>query len=581
MKSLWQHQDESLHSARSLYAKCFRSILIQGVTGTGKTRMVASAINNAISRHRPGQESIPESKREFQTVWFIVPRKELLWQSNQELNSWKIQNQVISGGGTQRNGFNVYIWSRDTLVRRLRAKQVFKFPDLIIFDEAHIAIDQQLEIKQAAPGGTIILGVTATPERLDGRPLLGMYDVMVEGPQMQWFVENKFLKRPYVLSIPPNMRITSEQDLKYNTAGDLTRDAQKKLDELYKARARGQRFIFGNEIEHYKKHAPGQSFLVFVRTLEQAEDIAQEFTENGIPCKRIDGTMADGKRKEIVTAYKNRRILGLTTVDLLTYGFDAPGASCMIDLAPTMSVAKQYQKWGRVLRWDDNNPIATILDHVGNCDEKNHGHPLLPRVWNFQGTERKDKKPKDAIERIEAVDKCPVCFDLMFDNGEGILVCRTCGATKEKPGAHVKQIDGYLVEIKEPTPLKERPPESQRYYQDMLNNNRDCWRHSWYEKEWTDDTGKKRTGGILDEEAVKNYVMAAKDLKWKNLPMQVYYKLAGSDDYVHTSLLKHIGKTLGYKPYWYVRKREELEERMENKRLENQSVDEFADNFIN
>lgn len=590
-KSLWQHQDDSLNQARSLYTKGFRSILIQGVTGTGKTRMVASAINNAISRHRPGQDHISESKRKYQVVWFVVPRKELLWQSNQELNEWGINNQIVAGS-QQRRGFNVYVWSRETLIRRLKTDSFHECPDVLIFDEAHVAIDQQIEIKTilleiSARFGIelLIFGLTATPERPDGKPLLGMYDVMVEGPQMQWFVENKYLKRPFVLSIPPKDRIANGIDLKMNAMGDPTRASIKHIDELYKARARGKKIIFGNEIDHYLEHAKDQSFLVFVRSLEQAENVAREFRDAHIKTLRIDGRMKDNERKKIIDSFKARETLGLTSVDLLKYGFDAPGASCMIDMAECWSRPAQFQKLGRVMRWDDRNPIASIHDHVGNFaaleDGGRFGHPLLPHRWNFEGREKEEKPPDDAICRVDAVQKCSICCGKMIKI-DGVLRCEFCGAEKQQRTIHVKQIDGYLVEIKEPTPLKEREPESQRYYQDMLNVNRDKFRYSWFEKKWEDGTGRKRVGGILDEEAVKNYVLAGRDLKWKDLPMQVYYKLVGdAQDYVHTSLLKCIGKTLGYKPYWAIRKRQELEKKLENKRLNDQSVDTYADQYFN
>jgi len=208
--SLRVYQDESWNDGRSLFKQGYRCILFQGVTGTGKTRMAVHGINTAISRTIPGTDK-------KQSVWFVVPRKELLWQTSQELKDWDIQHGIISADSKESAAFNVHVVSRDTLIRLVRKGKIRRWPNLIIFDEAHIALDQQLEIKAASPPDIIILGLTATPERLDGRPLLGMYDVAVMGYQMQWFCENGgyeiidgvkkwayYLKRPYLLSHTPN-----------------------------------------------------------------------------------------------------------------------------------------------------------------------------------------------------------------------------------------------------------------------------------------------------------------------------------------------------------------------------------------
>lgn len=558
-RSLWQHQQESWNKARAHYAKGFRSILIQGVTGTGKTRMVAYGINTAISRHAPGQDDIPESKRKYQTVWFIVPRKELLWQSSGELKGWKINHGMISAKSKENPAFNVHVCSRDTLIRRIRDGQIKKWPNLIIMDEAHIALDQQLEIKEAAPKDTIIIGVTATPERLDGRtlkgvitaptekqsklPREGVYDVMVDGNQLQWFVEHKFLKRPWVLSVPTADRLEGLDQLKSNKAGDVSAKA---LAELYKARAKGKAVMYGNEIEHYQKFGKGRSFLIFCRSLEQCESVSAEFTDAGIPTEKIDGDMSDPIRKDKIIRVETGKLTGLATVDLCTYGLDVPKISCAIMLRPTESVALFFQMIGRILRWDGTHERGLILDHVGNCDDKKHGHPLAPRVWNFAGRERKEGIPKNALELIAAVDKCPICYDLIIDG-----VCRTCGAQKEVNRRHdLKQVDGWLVEIKEPTVLKDRPLENQRHYQSMLANNTDAFRAAWY------------PDGKIDKKAVANMLSAAYDLKWKQGVKQVYFRLVKSEDKtINVSLIAAIKEIKGYHQYWAIKFREDLERR--------------------
>lgn len=538
-RSLRPYQSESWNAARAHFATGFRSILIQGVTGTGKTRMVAHGINTAISKNAPGT-----TRR--QRVWFVVPRKELLWQASKELREWGIQHGMIASGSNESAAFNVHIVSRDTLIRRIKQNKVRNWPDLIMFDEAHVALDQQLKIKETAPDKTIFIGVTATPERLDGRPLLGMYDVAVMGEQMTWFVEHGYLKRPWVLSIPSKDRLRGLDDLKTNKAGDVNAKA---LMELYKQRAQGNKVLYGNEIKHYEKHGTGRSFLVFCRNLDQAKEVAEEFAAAGIPTESIDGTMTDKVRRGKISRVESGELTGLTTVDLCTYGLDVPKISCLILLRLTDSVALFFQMIGRGLRWDGKYENCLILDHVGNCDDKKHGHPLLERVWNFEGAVKKKKLPKDAVEKVAGIDKCKICWDHIVDGR-----CRGCGAIPEQVerGA-MKEIDGWLVEIKEPTKLHERPPENRRHYQDMINNNTDVFRAKWLED------------GVIDVQAVTNLIQCASELKRQ--PMWVYQLLTKGDTLVNVSLLSAIqqieipGVKDRYKNGWLYMKRKELERR--------------------
>lgn len=546
--TLWNHQQEAHTSARTAFGSGHRSVLIQGVTGTGKTRFVAYCIYQAIRKKSRATGS-------GQNVWFVVPRRELLWQSGDELSQWGIKNKVIrdSRDGLT-SGFQVHVWCTETLSRRIKSGAVAldDFPDLLIIDEAHLHLAKWIGIIAQAPDTLRYMGVTATPERYDRGDLSQLFDVMAPGPQMQWFVEHEFLKRPWVLSVPQQDRLSGLDELKRNAAGEVSAKA---LTALYAARAKGGKVLYGNEIEHYKAHGQGRSFLVFCRSVEQCKSVAAEFTAAGYPCEDIDGSMTDKQRKRKIDGVKNGALTGLTTVDLCTYGLDVPRISCLIMMRPTDSVALFFQMIGRGLRWDGLFAECLILDHVGNCDAKKHGHPLEPRVWNWTGETRRDKPPDDAVERIAAVGKCQICFDLII-NGK----CRTCGAVPPvKSRKPLKEVDGWLVEITQPTPLKERPLENRREYQDRQARAVGKFRAEWYGEDG-------RPGGIIDVESVVELFKIAHDLNWKNPQKQVYYKLVDPEDLtVNVSLLSVIaeiqidGIKNKYHPKWVEREREFVE----------------------
>lgn len=525
--NLWTHQEQGLVSARQHFGQGARCVLIQLPTGTGKTKMVVSGINGAIAKPAPGQKHLPASQRRLQSVAFVVPRRELLWQSGAELSAWGINHKIVKKLDDPKS-FQTHIWCRDTFIRRVRSGDLQQWPDLIIVDEAHLGLKQWLEILDTAPPSTKFLGVTATPERLDRGDLSKMWDVLIEGDQLAYFVENGFLKRPWVLSVPQVDRLEGLDALKRNKAGDVS---AAKLAELYKARARGKKIVYGNEIEHYKIHGQGRSYLIFCRSLVQAEEVAAEFTAQGYKTEAIDGTMTDNVRKRKIDAVKDGSLMGLTTVDLCTYGLDVPKISCLIMLRPTESVALFFQMIGRGLRWDGVWEQCLVLDHVGNCDLKNHGHPLEPRVWNWTGASKREQVPEGAIEKISAVPKCPICYGNLIPgkrDGKPALVCNdpNCPGTKEiKHRKDLKEVDGYLVEILpgEQLVMGDRLLENRREFQDRINSAVTRFRVAWY-------PSKMGKGGVVDAAAVRDMIQIAYDLKWKQPQRQVYYKLVLNED---------------------------------------------------
>lgn len=539
-RQLRTYQTDLIKKARAEIAKGFKSVMIQLVTGGGKTRIVGKITNNAtsgISEYTDKAGILRTRQIKKQTVWFSVPRNELLWQSSAEFHQWKIQHGMISAKSKESSAFKTHICSKDTLIRRIKKKLIKSYPNIIFFDEAHLALDQQLYVKENAPKDTIFLGFTATPERGDGRGLNEMYDSIVYGKSWMWMVEHGFLKRPKCYSLP---RPKGLDKLKFNKQGDVN---AKELNEIYQS---GN--IYGDAIEHYRKHAIGRTVLIFCRSLIMAEDTADEFTKAGFKIELIDGTMTDKERKNKIDRVKNGELDGLTTVDLITYGLDVPKISCIIMLRPTKSVALYFQMIGRASRPDPIYNDFLVFDHVGNCDPvTGHGHPLAPRIWNFTGQIKKPKIPKDAIERLENVQKCDVCWDLIVDG-----VCRSCGAEKEKKSQKpLKQVEGWLVEIGGPTPLNERPLENQRKFQDMIAVNVDNFLNLW------------QSGGKIESDSVKNLLEVASDLKRQ--PMWVYHKLTEGELTVNVSLLAEISNIKGYKDGWAWNKRQDLEKMLKGK----------------
>ena len=341
-------------------------------------------------------------------VWFVVPRNELLDQGSAHFAKWGIKHSTIAAGREESRAFTVHVVSKDTLLRRL--DRVKNWPDILIFDEAHIAYDAQLKIISHCPETTRIIGVTATPERLDSRGLWsgagGPYDEIVYGPSIPWLTDHEFLS-PLRYYAPP---IEGLADIKrigteYDAEG---------LEELFTRKK-----VYGDVVGYYEKYgtvkhttissssgltrtnqnyAKGKPALIFCRSIKSAYDMAERFTQAGFQFFCIEGTMAKGKRESLITALKEGKIDGLTNVDIATYGLDVPRVEYGASIRPTLSRALYFQKVGRILRTFPGKQEALFFDHANLVEEHqsldNPGTPLFyleDLEWNFHGTERRKR----------------------------------------------------------------------------------------------------------------------------------------------------------------------------------------------
>jgi superfamily II DNA or RNA helicase len=181
----------------------------------------------------------------------------------------------------------------------------------------------------------------------------------------------------------------------------------------------------------------GKPFVAFCTSVQHAMNVAQGFRDEGIDAVCIHGGLNDEVRAQIVGDFRRGRITGLTSVDLISEGFDVPGIVCGLLLRPTASRGLFIQQFGRLLRLSPEKAFATILDHVGNCAR--HGLPTDLQQWSLEGTVKKGRAKKQEI----SIRICPKCYAA---NPAGSLICRECGHEWMIEPRLVDQVDGDLVE---------------------------------------------------------------------------------------------------------------------------------------
>ena len=410
MFSLRPYQQTAVDQVRDSFRAGRRRPLLVAPTGSGKTVTFSYITASAAAK---GNRTL-----------ILVHRQELLEQCHRALDSMDVPHGLIAAGLTPERHQLTQIASVQTLIRRFDRVVA---PDLIVIDEAHHATaGAWASVLKQYPDARV-LGVTATPQRLDGKGLGEVFDDLIRGPEVADLIEQNFLARPIYYA--PK---TVSMDGVRTTAGDYNRaDLAERMDRPT---------ITGDAVTHYRKYCDGQPCIVFCTGIKHAEHVAAAFNAEGYRFQVIDGTLSKDERARRVLDLSSGTLQGLVSVDIVSEGFDLPCVSTAILLRPTASLSLHLQQIGRVLRPSPGKQRAVILDHVGNC--RRHGLAEEIRDWSLDGIKRKTKRgPQDDVASTR---QCPQCFAVHTPSP----ACPQCLHVYEIKDRIPDVVDGELEELK-------------------------------------------------------------------------------------------------------------------------------------
>jgi superfamily II DNA or RNA helicase len=193
--------------------------------------------------------------------------------------------------------------------------------------------------------------------------------------------------------------------------------------------------VTGDAISHYQRIAAGQPAIAFCCNVNHAITVCDAFNAAGISAATLLGNTTD--RDALVAQFAAGELQVLVTVDVVSEGFDCPGAAVAILLRPTQSEGLYLQQVGRVLRPAPGKPAAIILDHVGNVHR--HGFPDDHRDWSLDDRLRTGKGGPPA----PCIRTCEACFAAFAPQP----ICPCCGAELAPTLKELQQVEGELIEL--------------------------------------------------------------------------------------------------------------------------------------
>ena len=399
-------QLKALDDLRDAYANGARAPILVAPTGFGKTATAAEVVRLAIAKGR--------------TVWFLAHLREILDDTSTRLTAADINHGHIRAGQSVDYSQKVQVVAVQTAVRRPSLPR----PHLIIVDECHLAIATSYQKVIAAAGYPLLLGLTGTPQRLDGRGLREVFDTLVHTCSTAELI-NEELLAPVRVFAPPGADLSGIG----RRGGDF--------DQGQAGAVMSRPAVVGDALSHWKKLCTGRRGVAFATTVAHAEAISQQWRQAGYRAMTVHGNSDDAERREAIAGLRAGRLDLVACAQLWIAGVDVPEIDAVIWLRPTQSLTAWLQGNGRGLRIAPGKRDLLILDHVGNCTRL--GHPLTVHDWSLDGLKKRDR------EAAPSVKVCPTCFATSPSTAQ---VCADCGHVFAPPERReLRQVDGELQEI--------------------------------------------------------------------------------------------------------------------------------------
>lgn len=407
------YQSDAFTRARECYRRGKKAVLLVAPTGAGKTIMGAFVARSHLDRKGPESMTL-----------VIVPRIELAeqWRRTFERIGLRVGLDLDAADQIALIGQTPQVIV--ATVQALLARKAFPRASLIIADEAHHYVSSEwfAIVAPHLERGAKVLGLTATPCRSDGTALGHLFDALVTVASIRELVGLGYLTPCDVIAPPMPERKKGDAQTVVLAADPVAAYLEHGRDAAGELR----RAIF------------------FARTVKHAHDLVVQLSAAGVATDSIDCHLGERVRADRIRRFRDREIVALVNVSILTEGFDDPSVEVIVLARRVGHVGLYLQIVGRGLRPspDTGKTRALLLDLGGSRWE--HGAPDEERDYSLEG---------EAITRkIAKVRKCISCGAKIRKVDLRAEKCLTCG----------EPLGNSIVVVVEPEPLTLVSPTAQQ-----------------------------------------------------------------------------------------------------------------------
>lgn len=438
-ETLRDYQEDSKQKIYNLW-KEVDSVLLQMPTGTGKTKLFVSIINDLA---RYSVEHFKE-KGEYFKVLILAHRKELIDQITNEItNVFHLKCSKIEAGSelSPRWSEPICVASVQTLTRRIWSWKGHPF-DLIIVDEAHHAIGKSYRRILYMFKESKFLGVTATPYRLNGEGLASEFQRIIISPSIKEFIEAGWLSNYDYYSIKTTNDFYINLDtIPLDSYGDYS------LNSLWNYCKPDK--IQAEIVATYLKYAKGKKGIVYTINQQHNKKLVNEFRKSGISAYGIDSHTKTEEREEIIRRFRLGEITVLCNVNIFTEGFDCPDVEFVQLARPTKSLGLYLQQVGRGLRISNYKEKVIFLDNVGLYNR--FGFPSSKRQWAHHfGGKNLTEFGKQYVEEIDTEPTFPLGSrnSDLSEGSEEVSLIETTGLNEVKKNTEDLFLASYEKELR-------------------------------------------------------------------------------------------------------------------------------------
>jgi DNA repair protein RadD len=436
------YQDNATGEINRVIADGKRRVLLVAPTGSGKTLIFTTLI----------KQYLAAGKR----VVVIAHSREIITQTSLKLSAHDIEHGIILAGLVVQLEHPVQVCSIQTLWARAMRTDKMPLPpaDLLVIDEAHHCPATTYRSIMDAYPNAVLLGATATPCRGDGRGLGGIFNVIVETPQVAELITQKYLVRTRVYApTDPDLQGIRVQ------AGDYV--------ESQLAERMDRADLVGDIVSHWHKHGERRRTVCFAVNVAHSLHIRDEFIKSGVKAEHIDGSTPKPDRDAALARLASGETTLISNCQVLGEGWDLPAVSGIILARPTKKMGLYRQMIGRVLRPAEGKLNAVVLDHSGAVFR----HGFVEDRVEWQLDPEKHSESPTHVRRLAAghssrLLECSQC-ETMRVAGEP---CPNCGFLPQRPPQAIVFKDGdlALVDRKNRKPATAFDPHERMRWYGML-----------------------------------------------------------------------------------------------------------------